>query len=67
MIVLLGVAGATILGFLLARSMIETGGSGWAWMIRGATDVLAREVSNRIDRSPSDDAEEENERHGLED
>ena len=42
-------AGATILGFLLAPY------------------VLARKVSNRIDSSPSDDAEEENERHGLED
>jgi membrane protease YdiL (CAAX protease family) len=37
---LLGVAGATIFGFVLARSMIETGGSGWAWMIHFAEDVV---------------------------
>jgi membrane protease YdiL (CAAX protease family) len=37
---LLGVAGATIFGFVLARSMIETGGSGWAWMIHFAEDIV---------------------------
>ena len=37
---LLGVVGATIFGFVLARSMIETGGSGWAWMIHFAEDVV---------------------------
>jgi membrane protease YdiL (CAAX protease family) len=37
---LLGVAGATIFGFVLARSMIETGGSGWAWMMHFAEDVV---------------------------
>ena len=37
---LLGVAGATIFGFLLARSMMETGGSGWAWTIHFAEDVV---------------------------
>ncbi len=37
---LLGVAGATIFGLVLGRSMIETGGSGWAWMIHFAEDVV---------------------------
>jgi len=37
---LLGVAGATIFGFVLGRSMIETGGSGWAWMIHFADDLV---------------------------
>jgi membrane protease YdiL (CAAX protease family) len=37
---LIGVVGATLLGFLLGRSMIETGGSGWAWMIHFAEDIV---------------------------
>ncbi len=37
---LLGVAGATLFGFVLGRSMIETGGSGWAWIIHFAEDVV---------------------------
>ncbi len=37
---LLGVAGATIFGLVLGRSMIETGGSGWAWMIHFAEDLV---------------------------
>jgi membrane protease YdiL (CAAX protease family) len=37
---LIGVVGATLFGFLLGRSMIETGGSGWAWMIHFAEDVV---------------------------
>ena len=37
---LLGVGGATIFGFVLARSMVETSGSGWAWMIHFAEDVV---------------------------
>jgi membrane protease YdiL (CAAX protease family) len=37
---LLGVVGATIFGFVLARSMIETSGSGWAWMIHFAEDIV---------------------------
>jgi membrane protease YdiL (CAAX protease family) len=36
----LGVAGATIFGFVLARSMIETAGSGWAWIIHFAEDLV---------------------------
>jgi hypothetical protein len=34
------VAGATIFGLVLGRSMIETGGSGWAWIIHFAEDVV---------------------------
>jgi membrane protease YdiL (CAAX protease family) len=37
---LIGVVGATFFGFVLGRSMIETGGSGWAWMIHVAEDVV---------------------------
>jgi membrane protease YdiL (CAAX protease family) len=37
---LVGVVGATLFGFVLGRSMIETGGSGWAWMIHFAEDVV---------------------------
>ncbi len=37
---LIGVVGATLFGFVLGRSMIETGGSGWAWMIHFAEDVV---------------------------
>jgi membrane protease YdiL (CAAX protease family) len=37
---LFGVAGATIFGLVLGRSMIETGGSGWAWIIHFAEDVV---------------------------
>jgi membrane protease YdiL (CAAX protease family) len=37
---LLGVVGATIFGLVLGRSMIETGGSGWAWMIHFAEDIV---------------------------
>ena len=37
---LLGVAGATIFGFVLGRSMIETSGSGWAWMMHFAEDIV---------------------------
>jgi hypothetical protein len=34
------VVGATIFGFVLARSMIETRGSGWAWIIHFAEDIV---------------------------
>jgi membrane protease YdiL (CAAX protease family) len=37
---LIGAVGATLFGFVLGRSMIETGGSGWAWMIHFAEDVV---------------------------
>jgi membrane protease YdiL (CAAX protease family) len=37
---LIGVIGATFFGFVLGRSMIETGGSGWAWMIHFAEDIV---------------------------
>jgi membrane protease YdiL (CAAX protease family) len=37
---LIGVVGATLFGFVLGRSMIETGGSGWAWMIHFAEDIV---------------------------
>jgi membrane protease YdiL (CAAX protease family) len=37
---LLGVVGATFFGFVLARSMIETRGSGWAWIIHFAEDIV---------------------------
>jgi membrane protease YdiL (CAAX protease family) len=37
---LLGVVAATIFGLVLGRSMIETGGSGWAWMIHFAEDSV---------------------------
>jgi membrane protease YdiL (CAAX protease family) len=37
---LFGVVGAAIFGFVLARSMIETSGSGWAWIIHYAEDVV---------------------------
>lgn len=37
---LVGVVGATFFGFVLGRSMIETGGSGWAWMIHFAEDIV---------------------------
>ena len=35
-----GVAAATIFGFVLARSMLETRGSGWAWLIHFVQDVV---------------------------
>jgi hypothetical protein len=34
------VVGATIFGFVLAWSMIETRGSGWAWIIHFAEDIV---------------------------
>jgi membrane protease YdiL (CAAX protease family) len=37
---LIGVVGATLFGFVLGRSMVETGGSGWAWIIHFAEDVV---------------------------
>jgi membrane protease YdiL (CAAX protease family) len=37
---LIGVIGATFFGLVLGRSMIETGGSGWAWMIHFAEDIV---------------------------
>jgi membrane protease YdiL (CAAX protease family) len=37
---LIGAVGATLFGFLLGRSMIETGGSGWAWIIHFAEDIV---------------------------
>jgi membrane protease YdiL (CAAX protease family) len=37
---LIGVVGATLFGFVLGRSMVETGGSGWAWSIHFAEDVV---------------------------
>jgi membrane protease YdiL (CAAX protease family) len=37
---LLGMVGATIFGLVLARSMVETSGSGWAWMIHFAEDIV---------------------------
>jgi membrane protease YdiL (CAAX protease family) len=36
----LGVAGATLLGFLLGKSMLDTRGSGWAWIIHLIGDVM---------------------------
>ncbi len=36
----LGVAGAGLLGFLLGKSMFDTRGSGWAWIIHFVGDVL---------------------------
>ena len=35
-----GVLLATFLGYLLGKSMLETGGSRWAWMIHWLQDVI---------------------------